>query len=209
MEALSALLGKNPYAFIGEETAFRSAVLLPLVRVENEWHILFEVRSSKLNKQPGDISFPGGRIDREDASPLAAAVRETAEELRIEENRIQVVGALPPLVNSTSFVMYPFVGMVDYDPAAHSFSEDEVAEVFTVPLPWLLSYEPYRHIVPVKPSPGEDFPYEKIVNGREYQWRTRSMEQWFYDYENRTIWGLTARVLKHFIDLIKKEENIF
>jgi len=209
MEALSALLARNPYAFIGEETAFRSAVLLPLVRVEEEWHILFEVRSSKLNKQPGDISFPGGRIDKEDASPLAAAVRETAEELRIDKGQIHVVGALPPLVNSPSLVMYPFVGVVDYDPASRSFNEEEVAEVFTVPLPWLRSCEPYKHTVPVKPTPKEDFPFEKIVNGREYQWRTRSMEQWFYDYREHTIWGLTARVLKHFLDLIKDSNDIF
>ena len=207
-EKLSQLLSQNPYAFIGEETAFRSAVLLPLIRVAGEWHVLFEQRSTKLTKQPGDISFPGGRIDREDASPMAAAVRETAEELLIDPRQIHVLGALPPYITTPSFVIYPFVGVVDYDIASHSFSREEVAEVFTVPLSWLMGYEPHRHVVPLTPSPNSDFPFEKIVNGKNYQWRTRSMEQWFYDYENRTIWGLTARILKHFVDLLKDQDGV-
>ena len=98
--------------------------------------------------------------------------------------------------------------IVDYDIDSHSFSREEVAEVFTVPLSWLMGYEPYRHVVPLTPSPNSDFPFEKIVNGKDYQWRTRSMEQWFYDYENRTIWGLTARILKHFVDLLKDQDGV-
>ena len=203
LDNLSQLLGQTPFTFMGEETAFRSAVLLPLIRLGDEWHVLFEIRSAKLHKQPGDISFPGGRIDPEDPSPLAAAVRETAEELQLACDRIRVLGALPPYVPSASFVIYPFVGVVDYDPTSRSFNRDEVADVFTIPVRWLLAYEPYVHVVPMKPTPGEDFPYDKIVNGREYQWRSRNTQQWFYDYENHTIWGLTARILKHFTDLLR------
>ena len=51
--------------------------------------------------------------------------------------------------------------------------------------------------------PVKDFPYDKIVNGDKYQWRARTIEEWFYDYEKYTIWGLTARILKHFIEMIK------
>ena len=111
-EKLSQLLRQNPYTFIGEETAFRSAVLLPLIRVAGEWHVLFEQRSTKLTKQPGDISFPGGHIDREDASPMAAAVRETAEELLIDPRQIHVLGALPPYITTPSFVMLTSVSII-------------------------------------------------------------------------------------------------
>ncbi len=82
----------------------------------------------------------------------------------------------------------------------HSYNKEEVEEVFTVPLQWLLKYEPYMHLVSVEPVPSLDFPFDKIVNGTQYQWRTRTMEEWFFDYDKYTIWGLTARILKHFIE---------
>jgi len=196
------LLQKQPL-FIGEETAFRSAILIPLVQIDGQWHILFEVRSFTMRKQPGDISFPGGRIDLNDPSPMDAALRETYEELGIEPTSVQVIGQLSPYIASPSFVVFPFVAIVNYDQIQHSYNKEEVEEIFTVPINWLLNYEPYVHKVTVKPIPSDDFPFEKIMNGSNYQWRTRAMEEWFYDFDQYTIWGLTARVLKYFVQLIK------
>lgn len=203
LDKLKHQLQQNQSLFIGEETAFRSAVLIPLVQVNDKWHILFEVRSLTMRKQPGDISFPGGRIDATDASPLAAALRETHEELGIDPTTIHVVGPLSPYIASSSFVTYPFVAIIDTNQIIHEYNKDEVEEVLTVPIDWLLNYEPYMHLVSVEPMPSIDFPFDKIVNGAEYKWRTRTMEEWFFDYEQYTIWGLTARILKHFIELIK------
>lgn len=203
LDKLKHQLQQNQSLFIGEETAFRSAVVIPLVEVDGKWHILFEVRSMTMRKQPGDISFPGGRIDANDASPLAAALRETHEELGIDPNTVQVIGQLSPYIASSSFVTYPFVAVVDYMQIIDGYNKQEVEEVFTVPLDWLLQYEPYMHLVSIEPVPSLDFPFDKIVNGAQYQWRTRSMEEWFYDYEQYTIWGLTARILKYFIAKIK------
>lgn len=203
LDKLKHQLQQNQSLFIGEETAFRSAVLIPLVQVDDKWHILFEVRSLTMRKQPGDISFPGGRIDATDASPLAAALRETHEELGIDPTTVHVVGPLSPYIASSSFVTYPFVAIIDTNQIIHEYNKDEVEEVLTVPIDWLLNYEPYMHLVSVEPMPSIDFPFDKIVNGAQYKWRTRSMEEWFFDYEQYTIWGLTARILKHFIELIK------
>lgn len=203
LDKLKHQLQQNQSLFIGEETAFRSAVLIPLVQVDDKWHILFEVRSLTMRKQPGDISFPGGRIDATDASPLAAALRETHEELGIDPTTVQVVGPLSPYVASSSFVTYPFVAIIDTNQIIPEYNKDEVEKVLTVPIDWLLNYEPYMHLVSVEPMPSLDFPYDKIVNGAQYKWRTRSMEEWFFDYEQYTIWGLTARILKHFIELMK------
>lgn len=189
--------------FIGEETAYRSAIVIPLVQVDQEWHILFEVRSFSMRKQPGDISFPGGKIDDTDVSPRAAAIRETVEELGVDVNKIRIIGELSPFIASSSFVIYPFVVTIDYDEVMHSFNKDEVEEVFTIPIDWLINYEPYMHHITFEPIPSSDFPFHKIVNGEEYQWRTRFMEEWFFDYKNYTIWGITARILKHFIEIIK------
>lgn len=203
LDKLKHQLQQNQSLFIGEETAFRSAVLIPLVQVDDKWHILFEVRSLTMRKQPGDISFPGGRIDATDVSPLAAALRETHEELGIDPTTVHVVGPLSPYITSSSFVTYPFVAIIDTNQIIHEYNKDEVEEVLTVPIDWLLNYEPYMHLVSVEPMPSIDFPFDKIVNGAQYKWRTRSMEEWFFDYEQYTIWGLTARILKHFIELIK------
>lgn len=203
LDKLKHQLNQNQSQFIGEDTAFRSAVLIPLVQVEGEWHILFEVRSFTMRKQPGDISFPGGRIDATDESPLAAAVRETSEELGVDPKTVHVVGQLSPYITSSSFVTYPFVAIIDFDQIIHAYNKEEVEEVFTVPVKWLLDYEPYKHEVSVELVPSTDFPFEKIVNGVQYQWRKRSMEEWFFDYDKYTIWGLTARILKHFIEIIK------
>ncbi len=203
LDQLKDQLSQNQSLFIGEETAFRSAVLIPLIQVNDEWHILFEVRSFTMRKQPGDISFPGGRIDSTDESPMAAAMREANEELGVDPKNINVVGRLSPYIASPSFVVYPFVATIDYDQSIHTFNKEEVEEVFTVPVKWLLNYEPSKHLISSEPVPSSDFPFDKIMNGNQYKWRTRSIEEWFFDYEKYTIWGLTARILKHFIEVIK------
>ena len=193
---------QNQPLFIGEETAMRFAVLIPLVQVNEEWHVLFEVRSMTMRSQPGDISFPGGRIDPTDASPLDAAIRETQEEIGVDPAAIHVLGQMSAYIPTSSFVVYPFVATIDHY-QTHSLNKHEVEEIFTIPVKWLLDHQPYVHQVPVQPMPLTDFPYDKIANGNQYQWRSRVMEEWFYDYEQYTIWGLTARILKHFIETIK------
>lgn len=203
LDKLKQQLQKNECKFIGEATAYRSAVLIPLVQMDGEWHILFEVRSFTMRKQPGDISFPGGGIDASDPTPLAAALRETHEELGIDPKTVTLIRQLSPYIASPAFVVYPFVVTIDYSEIIHSYNKEEVEEVFTVPVKWLLNYEPYMHAVSVRPTPAADFPFDKIMNGAQYQWGSRTMEEWFFDYEQYTIWGLTARILKHFIDTIK------
>ena len=203
-EKWKELLRANKELFIGEATAFRSAVLIPLVEVEGEWCVLFEVRSSTMRSQPGDICFPGGRIDPTDESPLFAALRETHEELGVNPDTVEVLGPLSPYIASPSFVVYPFVGIVDYKEIIRSYNTYEVEEVFTVPLSYLLDHEPYMHPVMVNPSPDSNFPFEKIRNGANYKWRGRTIEEWFFEYGPYTIWGLTARILKHFIEMIRK-----
>ncbi len=203
LDKLKNQINENQSLFIGEDTAFRSAVLIPLVQVDEEWHILFEVRSFTMRKQPGDISFPGGRIDSADTSPMAAALRETSEELGVDPKSVTIVGRLSPYIASSSFVIYPFVATIDYNQIIHSYNREEVEEVFTIPVNWLLDYKPYMHLVSVDPTPSPDFPFEKIMNGAQYQWRARSNEEWFFDFEKYTIWGLTARILKHFLEIIK------
>lgn len=189
--------------FIGQDTAFEAAITIPLVKIENEWHVLFEIRSKKMNSQPGDISFPGGKIDPEDSSVRQAAIRETHEELGIPLDDVTILVELSPFITSPGFVVYPFVAEIPYK-EHYDFNMHEVEEVVTVPLDWLIEHEPYMHLMSLLPKPSDDFPFGKISRGKDYQWRKHVTEEWFYEYNDLTIWGLTARILKYFIEQLKK-----
>lgn len=199
---IKRLLSDRESGIIGEAQAFKSAVLIPLVKIQGEWSILFEVRSLFLKSQPGDICFPGGHIEPHDETPMETAIRETCEELGLEEKHIEVLGPLDKFVPSSEFILYPYIGVI-HSLEDLNIEEQEVAEIFTVPLSWLLTHEPETHIVEAEMKPGEDFPYDNIPGGRNYKWRTRHIVELFYNYDNHSIWGMTARILQHFLSIIK------
>ena len=177
------------------------AILLPIVEQNEALHVLFEVRAKNLIHQPGEICFPGGKVEEDDLTFLDAAIRETSEELGTDPQQITDVYPLDYLVGSMT--IYPFVGRL-LDVKKINPSPDEVEEVFTIPLAYLLETQPLVHPVDLTPTPAEDFPYELIPGGRNYSWFSRKMTQYFYLYEDRVVWGLTASILHHFLGVIKK-----
>lgn len=187
---------------LGSENFSKFAVLLPLIEKDGEIHILFEVRSHHMRRQPGEVCFPGGRFDPGDEDERFTAIRETSEELGVAPSDIEHVVPLDFML-SFSRIIYPFAGVLPSS-AELNLNPDEVAEVFTVPLSYLLSVEPDCYPIHFKVEPEEDFPYELINGGKEYNWQTRKVNEYFYHYENRVIWGMTARILKHFLDMVKK-----
>jgi len=202
---ISKLQNRIP-SILGHEHFRKSAVLLPLIKVDHETHILFEVRSMEMRSQPGDICFPGGRIDKEDSDPGACAIRETTEELGISADAIKDVIPLDYVVNDLGRIIYPFVGrltnlkQIDPNPA-------EVGEIFTVPLSFFQKTEPKKYKVNVEMLPEEDFPYHLIVGGENYNWRVRHIEELFYEYDGKVIWGLTAKIVTHFIQLLQHDKE--
>lgn len=201
LEILKKLKDHKP-SILGEERFFKSSVLLPLVEKNNETHLLFEVRSMRLRSQPGDICFPGGRIDQEDKTPMHAAIRETTEELGIAESDISSVLPLDYIVADMGRIIYPFVGYIT-SPEKIVPNADEVGEVFTIPLSYLLANEPDVYQVHFEVKPADDFPYDLIVGGKDYQWRMRSIDEMFYRYNDKVVWGLTAKILHHFLRLVR------
>src|SRR5699024_4794438 len=91
---------------LGHETASQSAVLVPLIQQNNEWHILFAVRSKHLKRQPREICFPGGRVDAADQSFQDTAIRESSEELQLPKRQIDILAPLDILVQSQYFYIY-------------------------------------------------------------------------------------------------------
>src|SRR5690625_2519897 len=188
-DVYSKLKGRK--ADIMNRKEFReSAVLLPMVEVHGETHILFEVRSSDMRSQPGDICFPGGRVEEQDRNYMETAVRETSEELGITMESITEIIPLDFLVSEMTGIVYPYVGTLTN---LHDIeiNKQEVAEVFTVPLAYFLRTEPARYKVGFQVLPENDFPFELIHNGKDYDWRQREMSELFYVYDShRVIWGL-------------------
>lgn len=182
------------------------AVLLPLVEVKEETHLLFEVRSIYMRSQPGDVCFPGGRVDLTDVDEQYCAIRETSEELGITPSYIKNVVPLDYIVSDYGQIIYPFVGEI-VTLETMKLNKAEVAEVFTVPLSYFLHTEPKRYKVKFEAVPEQDFPFDLIQGGENYDWRTRQLDELFYEYEDRVIWGLTAKIITHFTGLLKKEEG--
>lgn len=180
------------------------AVLLPLVEVGGQLHILYEVRSSKLLTQPGEISFPGGGIE-EGETAREAAVRETCEELNIGSEQIEILGELDFLASPFNFIIYAYAGILhDINPADLIFNKREVDEIFTVPLDFFINHEPETYQGQLRIDLTPDFPYELIPNGKDYRWRMGCYPVLFYRYKEYIIWGITARFTKNFIEILNK-----
>ncbi len=120
----------------------RAAVLVPVVNREDELSVLFTRRTAHLHDHAGQISFPGGRAEPHDADSSATALRETEEETGVPAGRIEVLGTLSDYITVTGYRVTPVVGLLraPFDLRPDTF---EVAEIFEVPLPFLL--DPDNH----------------------------------------------------------------
>lgn len=198
---MSKLNTHNP-SVLGSDRLSKYAVMLPLIQKDNGIHVLFEVRSLKLRRQPGEICFPGGKIDTQDKDEKSAAVRETCEELGIKNEDILEVFPLDFMISPFGMMVFPFVGYIN-SPEKILPNLSEVGEIFTVPLAHFLQIPPDIYHINFKVEPEENFPFDLIAGGENYNWRTRSNDEYFYIYEEKVIWGLTAKILFHFIEVIK------
>ena len=163
-----------------------AAVLVPIVDRPEGLAVLFTQRSSRLPHHPGQISFPGGRLEDSDADAVAAALRETEEEIGLHRSLVRVAGFLPDhLVPVSGYRVTPVVSFVDpryelrLDPI-------EVDEAFEVPLAHLL--DPANHVPRVREYAGEAVEFIDMPFGP------------------RNIWGATAGMLLTFYRLLRGEE---
>lgn len=181
LERLVEMLATRPADELAANGLRRACVLIPLVRTGSEWSLVFVLRSEELKHHSGQIAFPGG-VAENDERLEETATRETEEEIGVAREQIRVIGRLDDLVTRTGFIVAPFVGIVPSG-IAYVPQEREVREVFEVPLAALFeSNNPEIRLIPYK---GETYP------------------SYFYRYEAREIWGLTGRMLKGFLDLVR------
>ena len=200
-EILDAFKNREPQ-HINQEKVQSYAILLPIVEENEKLHLLFEVRAKHLNVQPGEICFPGGRVEESDDGLADAAIRETSEELGIDPHQIVDVYPLDYSIGNMNF--YPYVGRL-LEPQEINPDPDEVDSVFMIPIEELLAIEPFEHEVKFAPILEDDFPFELIPNGRDYRWFPRKTKLYFYLYEDKVIWGLTAQFLYHFLEVVRSK----
>lgn len=182
------------------------SVLIPLVKNNENWEIIYELRSQKIT-QPGEISFPGGRVENHETYKQAA-IRETIEELNIGETNIEIIGELDYLVSYENIRINCFLGIISgIDVDSINPNKDEVDHIFTVPLDFFLETEPDNYYLSVRTVLNEEFPYNLIPNGKDYSWRDGKRSVQFYHYKDYIIWGYTAKMTKQFIDIIKGPKN--
>lgn len=196
-QIINSLSNKIPTMIDQPKNQF--AVLIPIITVNNEHHILFEVRSKNMNRQPGEVCFPGGKIEQTDSSAQFTAVRETCEELGVNPTDITDLFATD-YINS-GITIYAFVGFLNN--TNFNLNIDEVETTFSIPLQYLLNTSPSIHRVELIPHVQNDFPYHLIPFGENYKWQSRYIDEYFYQYNDKVVWGLTARILNHFLEIIK------
>ena len=160
-----------------------SAVLLPLYERAGVPHLLFIKRTDRVGLHKGEIGFPGGRIEPEDADPLAAALREAEEEVGIPPASVTPLGALPTVATVvTSILIHPFVGRLPAPPLLRP-DPFEVAETIEAPLPVLLDPATFH----------------------EEDWTIRGVRRrvFVYRYGPYDIWGATGRIVQQFLERLR------
>ena len=146
------------------------AVLCPLVERPDGLHLLFEVRSAALHRQPGEVCFPGGRME----------AGETPEQ--------------------AGFLMQPVLGLVSAAGfAAVAPSPAEVGEAFTVPLAFFRETAPEQYVYALQPDVPGDFPYETVGIPADYRWARGRVEVPIWYWQGHAVWGMTARLTQDIV----------
>jgi len=163
----------------GEE--FRPAsVLAPIQQRPDGDYLILTQRSENLSSHSGQVAFPGGKVEPEDDSAAAAALRESYEELGIDPDHVRILGQLDQVVAGYNFLVTPFVGIIPY-PYEFRLNPEETAAVFSVPV-------------------------EALVSRGALSMDSRLSRRWgpiyHFQYEEWDIWGATARMVKQLLELV-------
>ena len=160
-----------------------AAVLVPFLKVHNEWHILMTKRAAHLVHHAGQISFPGGKVEAIDSGPESAALREASEEIHLAPDWVQILGGLDEVRSPAGFLVQPIVGIVSGENRLKDLAVNpkEVDLIFTLPISHLVNPKNFRLV------------------SRETDGRHKSY--WVIEHHEHFIWGLSARIL---VDLYQR-----
>ena len=174
--------------FFSDMQPVNAAVLVPIIQREQGMTVLLTMRTAHLSTHAGQISFPGGRCEPGDGTPIETALRETEEETGLQRKYIEVLGCMPVYQTATTFLIAPVVALVQSDFALDP-DTFEVEEVFEVPLSFLMNPDNHQQRslqTPMGPKQFYAMPYQPVDSDKS----------WF-------IWGATASILRNLHHFLK------
>jgi 8-oxo-dGTP pyrophosphatase MutT (NUDIX family) len=168
-----------------DQSLIHAAVLMPIFCDNGNYMVLFTERTHKVEHHKGQISFPGGSVEKKDRSLVETALRETYEEVGIHNRDVKVLGQIDDeLTIASNFIVHTFVGTFPY-PYEFELNHDEVESIINIPLEiFFMENSEYRR----DSIEFDTFTYEGPV----------------FIYEDVTIWGATARIMDRFVNLFKE-----
>jgi 8-oxo-dGTP pyrophosphatase MutT (NUDIX family) len=167
-----------------------AAVLIPLLREDSAWHILFTRRRDDLPEHSGQVAFPGGRADPGDTSTEGTALRESWEEIGLQPEDVHILGRLRAYLTITNYLITPVVGVIPW-PYTLQLETREVSRAFTIPLAWLM--DPVNHEERPRLLPTPNPPVTVI---------------YFKHYDGEILWGASARLALALIRALTYTEAI-
>lgn len=164
-----------------------AAVLMPLIPDGHKWQVLYIRRSNHLKAHQGQVAFPGGMREPEDASLEETALRETYEEIGVPPQTVQILGRMGQVPTPSGFLITPVVGILT-PPYTITLQPEEVDRAFTIPLDWLM-------------QPGRWQERTLILDHRRVEGVV-----FFEEYDGELLWGVTGRITVNFIEMVNKEQ---
>lgn len=215
--ALKELLSPVP-EILQRDEFLNTAVLIPLIFMDNEFHFLFEKRSANI-RQGGEICFPGGEHDEADDSNFEeTAIRETVEELGIDKNEIEIIGELGILFGGSGAIIHAFIGELKLkDLNSYKIDNTEVEKIFTIPVSFFQKNPPEVYHVRLESHPyyfnenGEKIillPVDELKLPVRYAnpWGISKRKVLVYKTGEDIVWGMTANLVNEFVNKINSSQ---
>lgn len=206
LENITLALANSP-EILGKDKYFNSAVLVPLVEIDEKFHFLFEKRADHI-RQGGEISFPGGEFDiKKDQGLRHTAIRETTEELGLAAENIKIIGKIGTLVAPMGVTVDAFVGLISIKSLDElAIDKNEVEKVFLIPMDHYLKQKPEEYTVKLEVHPSytdengkkvELLPVQKLGLPARYSkpWKNGFHRVLVYNSSEDVIWGITAEIV--------------
>lgn len=171
-----------------------AAVLLPLYRNEQGWHLVFTRRTDLVEDHKGQVSFPGGGCDEHETQPEQTAIREAKEEIGLLPQDVRILGKMNEVITISHFKVTPVVGVIPW-PYPFQLSPQEVSRVFSIPLDWM-----------AEPTHWDEFDFTPEGSPTSFPVVT------YHEYDGEILWGATARITQNFLgvlNLVKRKSSVY
>ena len=166
-----------------EELRYKvAAVLFPLIEKNKKLNVILTTRSEEVLSHPGQVCFPGGKLDKKDTNLVDCAKREAFEEVGIKDSQIKILGQIDQCITGTNYKVTPIIASIssNYIP---SIQESEVADLFEVPFDFFLD--------------------KNNLKRKNADYKGKKYSYYQYDWKDKKIWGSTARMIVNFCEIMK------